>query len=258
MITVDDTDKENDLLEMIMEVRWDSGYEMIDLGAIFGMPPDADGVEISTTELRSDGKLVRYTPILHKDAEGGFTLTYSDGGKWRDGGAADGEKGAACYTPLGGEDGKEWTCAWIRRGGKSVVARPICSVDGVNVTRAVASALRKVRNGRFRQDVLGRNPCCAITGETNVLVLDAAHVLPVSQNGSDQVNNGITLRRDLHALFDANILRLDEEGRFTMVIEPGLESYSNYQGNFTQPLGLSPEQLDFIRANIRARNALIK
>lgn len=49
---------------------------------------------------------------------------------------------------------------------------------------------------------------CAITNERTLPALDAAHIKPFSENGSHAINNGILLRRDLHALFDQGYLTI--------------------------------------------------
>jgi putative restriction endonuclease len=43
---------------------------------------------------------------------------------------------------------------------------------------------------------------CAITGERTLPALEAAHIKPYSLDGEHRVDNGLLLRRDLHALFD--------------------------------------------------------
>jgi putative restriction endonuclease len=47
---------------------------------------------------------------------------------------------------------------------------------------------------------------CSITGERTLPALDAAHIIPFSEQGQHAVNNGILLRKDLHALFDQGYL----------------------------------------------------
>jgi putative restriction endonuclease len=54
---------------------------------------------------------------------------------------------------------------------------------------------------------------CAVTGERTLPVLDAAHTRPYAELGPHRLENGILLRKDLHALFDA--------GRVT--VTPSLE-----------------------------------
>lgn len=62
----------------------------------------------------------------------------------------------------------------------------------------------RLGQGAFRLEVLdayGRR--CAVTGERTLPVLDAAHIKPYSMTGEHRVENGLLMRKDLHALFDA-------------------------------------------------------
>ena len=43
---------------------------------------------------------------------------------------------------------------------------------------------------------------CAITGEHTLLVLEAAHIKPFSEQGPNNTQNGLLLRSDFHKLFD--------------------------------------------------------
>lgn len=47
---------------------------------------------------------------------------------------------------------------------------------------------------------------CAITGESTLPVLEAAHIVPYSKNGTHDVSNGLLLRADFHKLFDAGLV----------------------------------------------------
>ena len=47
---------------------------------------------------------------------------------------------------------------------------------------------------------------CAITGERVLPVLEAAHIVPYGEGGEHRVDNGLLLRRDLHALFERGYL----------------------------------------------------
>jgi putative restriction endonuclease len=47
---------------------------------------------------------------------------------------------------------------------------------------------------------------CAVTGERTLPVLDAAHIRPYADLGPHKLENGLLLRKDLHALFDAGYL----------------------------------------------------
>lgn len=54
---------------------------------------------------------------------------------------------------------------------------------------------------------------CAITGESTLPALEAAHIRSYASDGVHQVSNGILLRSDFHKLFDAGLV----------TIEPGLK-----------------------------------
>lgn len=54
---------------------------------------------------------------------------------------------------------------------------------------------------------------CAVTGEKVYPVLEAAHIKPVYASGPSEVRNGLLLRADLHKLFDAGYMTLDEHRR---------------------------------------------
>jgi putative restriction endonuclease len=65
------------------------------------------------------------------------------------------------------------------------------------------TTLPRLGQGSFRvlvTDAYERR--CSFTNERTLPALDAAHIKPYSEEGLHTVNNGILLRRDLHALFD--------------------------------------------------------
>jgi putative restriction endonuclease len=47
---------------------------------------------------------------------------------------------------------------------------------------------------------------CAITGESTLPVLEAAHILPFAENGPNELANGMLLRADFHKLFDRGLI----------------------------------------------------
>lgn len=55
---------------------------------------------------------------------------------------------------------------------------------------------------------------CAVTQEHSLPVLEAAHIRPYAQGGTHEVANGILLRSDIHRLFDAGYVTVDETLRF--------------------------------------------
>jgi hypothetical protein len=77
-----------------------------------------------------------------------------------------------------------------------------------------ALVLSRPQQAAFRRAVLkGYSSTCLITGEMMPAVLEAAHIISKKNNGADTVNNGICLRADIHNLFDAGHLRIEESGK---------------------------------------------
>lgn len=61
----------------------------------------------------------------------------------------------------------------------------------------------RLGQGGFRLAVFDAyNQRCCVTGEHSLPVLEAAHIRPYSKGGEHLVSNGLSLRRDLHRLFD--------------------------------------------------------
>jgi putative restriction endonuclease len=54
---------------------------------------------------------------------------------------------------------------------------------------------------------------CAITGESTLPALEAAHILPFGEMGENTVSNGMLMRSDFHKLFDAGLVTVTPELR---------------------------------------------
>lgn len=54
---------------------------------------------------------------------------------------------------------------------------------------------------------------CAITGESTLPVLEAAHILPFAESGPNEVSNGMLLRSDFHKLFDLGYVTVTQDFR---------------------------------------------
>lgn len=57
---------------------------------------------------------------------------------------------------------------------------------------------------------------CAVSGGKVLPALDAAHIKPYALGGSHELSNGILLRRDIHSVFDAGYVTVDEQHRFVV------------------------------------------
>ncbi len=80
--------------------------------------------------------------------------------------------------------------------------------------RVLTSTLYRPNQARFRSDVLGAfNGTCFLTGVQVPAVLEAAHIIPVSSQGTDWISNGLCLRTDIHRLYDSGHLRFSPQGQ---------------------------------------------
>lgn len=66
---------------------------------------------------------------------------------------------------------------------------------------------------------------CCVTGEHSLPVLEAAHIKPYTDGGEHLVSNGLSLRRDLHRLFDLGYVTI----RPDYVFEVGDRLRTEYQ-----------------------------
>jgi len=105
-----------------------------------------------------------------------------------------------------------------------------------------ALVLPRLGHGSFRvlvTDVYERR--CAITNERTLPALEAAHIKPFSENGPLSVNNGILMRRDLHALYDRGYLtitpayQIEVSRRIKEEFENGKEYYRHHGNQIRIP-----------------------
>ncbi|MEP3889016.1 MAG: HNH endonuclease [Hellea sp.] len=67
--------------------------------------------------------------------------------------------------------------------------------------------LTRPNQSEFRRDVIKRfKGRCALTGCRVLEAMEAAHIVPIAEDGSDEAKNGILLRRDIHRLFDLDLI----------------------------------------------------
>ncbi|MDD5313035.1 MAG: HNH endonuclease [Dehalococcoidia bacterium] len=81
---------------------------------------------------------------------------------------------------------------------------------------------------------------CSITNERTLPALDAAHIKPFSESGKHAVDNGILIRRDIHALFDKGYvtitpsMKLEVSRKIREEFENGRDYYK-FHGNSIRP-----------------------
>jgi len=73
----------------------------------------------------------------------------------------------------------------------------------------------RLGQGTFRVAVTDAyERACAVTGEHSLPVLDAAHIRPYADGGPHDVRNGLSLRTDIHRLFDLGYVTVDADYKF--------------------------------------------
>lgn len=83
--------------------------------------------------------------------------------------------------------------------------------------RKLVEILSRPSQAKFRKDVLSASEGkCLLTGVAIKEALQACHIVPVKDRGIDDKSNGITLRADLHTLYDKGHIRISEHGKVTI------------------------------------------
>jgi putative restriction endonuclease len=86
---------------------------------------------------------------------------------------------------------------------------------------------------------------CVVTGERTLPALEAAHIKPFAIGGSHEPTNGLLLRRDIHALFDAGYVTVSPDLRFEVSkrikeeFENGRDYYQLHGRSISPPLSSS-------------------
>ena len=97
--------------------------------------------------------------------------------------------------------------------------------------RRIVEVQLRPGQAEFRRKVFNRwNARCLITGCTAEISLEAAHIVPVAENGVDDEWNGLPLRADIHRLFDANLIWIDAESKCVHVADEVAKDYKKYRG----------------------------
>lgn len=102
---------------------------------------------------------------------------------------------------------------------------PLGDAHGVPVDPRGGFTMRMVRarkgQPQFRQQLLNRfGNMCAFTGACHTAALDAAHLYSYAREGEHRVDEGLLLRKDLHKLFDSELVGVSSSR--TLLLHPGL------------------------------------
>lgn len=88
------------------------------------------------------------------------------------------------------------------------------SLNDIEDTRHKIAIQINARRGqkKFRNQLLEHYKCkCAITGCDVNEILEAAHIFPYKGADTNNIQNGILLRADVHTLFDLGLISIDPE-----------------------------------------------
>lgn len=91
--------------------------------------------------------------------------------------------------------------------------------------RKTVSVLSRPQQQKFRKELLTVQPTCILSGVKAPNVLQACHIIPVKNHGSDDINNGIILRSDLHILYDIGDIKIMEDGSIKVSDELAADPY---------------------------------
>jgi hypothetical protein len=96
----------------------------------------------------------------------------------------------------------------------------------------------------FRQALMiAYNYKCAVTGCDVRDTLQAAHIVPVSDNGEHHIQNGLLLRADIHNLFDRGLLTIDNQ--YKVRLHPSIMSSLTYKALHGEKLAVIPSTKEF-------------
>jgi hypothetical protein len=116
------------------------------------------------------------------------------------------------------------------------------SDNGFDIPGGRRPATAYTRQGQqvFRELMLDRfGSACAFTGANPPGALEAAHLYMFSEAPEHDFAGGLLLRRDLHALFDRDLITIDPE-TWTIDVAPELHDYPALKALQDQPIQIHP------------------
>lgn len=135
---------------------------------------------------------------------------------------------------------------WVFYSGEDV-----CRVQYSPRGRLKSTRTVRPEQKQMRDRLLSMYGGCQITGVQAPEALEACHVVPVKNGGDDSLANSLLLRRDLHALFDAGMLRfIKNEGQWSLHVSPCVsdQMYRDLHGRI-----LETEMIELHAAHLEAR-----
>ena len=100
-----------------------------------------------------------------------------------------------------------------------------------NTEHRYSKGLARPEQAGFRAQVMrAYERTCAVTRCTVPEALEAAHLVPVAEGGEYALNNGIMLRRDIHRLFDLNLVAMNPDNMVVALADRISRNYGKLNG----------------------------
>jgi hypothetical protein len=124
---------------------------------------------------------------------------------------------------------------------------PFCEKENPVEQRKKLLRSIAIRQGqpRFRKNLIDRYGCCLISGCSVKDTLEAAHIHPYAENGTNHISNGLLLRADFHTLFDLYLLAIDAD--LVIHVHPSLRDYIQYmelEGKYLKQIEIAKNTID--------------
>ncbi len=104
---------------------------------------------------------------------------------------------------------------WNRLRALASVQQPTVSYGAFGGRGAPVLRTPRIGQGTFRKYVLDAyGNQCAVTGEHTIPVLQASHIVPFAETGEHEIANGLSLRSDVHRLFDLGYVTVTPDYEF--------------------------------------------
>ena len=125
---------------------------------------------------------------------------------------------------------QEGESSWLRCDGmRAAIPWKAFDVEG-NCARPRSVYLGSRRQRCFRDEILACDDNrCVLTGEETARALEAAHLVPARNGENDLRLNGITLRADLHRLFDAGLFTFNDNGQVVIPTQADFDAFNAYR-----------------------------
>lgn len=104
------------------------------------------------------------------------------------------------------------------------------AVDADTRQRRLAETWVRPKQAEFRRGVFSLfGSACIVSGCETLEVVEAAHIIPLPNGGTNDPWNGFPLRADLHRLFDADLLQIDPETWHVIIVGAAAQDYPEYR-----------------------------